>query len=265
MSWLSPFIQINTKTKLSWSKLRPILHPSFEENQFSFFVFVFFFVILLTNKLTNKQTDTVETYLVEVKIYQPEMEIGQRVQHGDGHPLPDHQQQGDGHIMVALVIMELWVAFQNLQYDVNQLLLKHGPLCGWHTWEIAMDRHIKSCSTCNSRSSERLIKAWAANGNSKHTMWPFTLLSYSFKVIHHHLTANQHQILHWSYNIISLVSSACHKRLYSQHHKYSEWDSLSDKSLFSVALQTLWFWLTTQASGDRRILPGAAFTQFINY
>ncbi len=61
------------------------------------------------------------------------MEIGQSVQHGDGHPLPNDQQQGDGHIMVALVVMKLRVAFQNLQYDVNQLLLKNGSLCGWHT------------------------------------------------------------------------------------------------------------------------------------
>lgn len=61
------------------------------------------------------------------------MVIGQCVQQGDGHPLPNYQQQRDGYIMVALVVMELRVAFQNLQYDVNQLLLKHGSLCGWHT------------------------------------------------------------------------------------------------------------------------------------
>lgn len=61
------------------------------------------------------------------------MVIGQCVQQGDGHPFPNYQQQRDGYIMVALVVMELRVAFQNLQYDVNQLLLKHGSLCGWHT------------------------------------------------------------------------------------------------------------------------------------
>lgn len=61
------------------------------------------------------------------------MDIGQRVQHGDGHPLPNHQQQRDGYIVVALVVMELRVTFQNLQYDVYQLLLKHGSLCDWHT------------------------------------------------------------------------------------------------------------------------------------
>jgi len=56
------------------------------------------------------------------------MVIGQSVQQGEGHPLPGYQQQGDGHIVVALVVMELRGAFQNLQDDVNQLLLKHGPL-----------------------------------------------------------------------------------------------------------------------------------------
>lgn len=55
MSRLSPFIQINTKTKLSGSDLRrdQVLRKSVE----------YFFVILLTNKLTNKQTDTGETHL----------------------------------------------------------------------------------------------------------------------------------------------------------------------------------------------------------
>lgn len=67
------------------------------------------------------------------KTVQPEVIIGECVQQGDGHSLPNYQQQSDSHIVVALVVMELRVAFQNLQYDVNQLLLKDGSFCGWHT------------------------------------------------------------------------------------------------------------------------------------
>lgn len=69
------------------------------------------------------------------------MVIGQSVQHGDGHPLPNHQQQSDRHIMVALVVMELGGAFQNLQYDVNHLLLKHSSLWGSHTWGRARNHY----------------------------------------------------------------------------------------------------------------------------
>lgn len=65
---------------------------------------------------------------------QPEMVIWQRVQHGNGHSLPDNQQQRDGDIMVALVVVELWVTFQDVQNDVNQLLLEHSPLWRRHTW-----------------------------------------------------------------------------------------------------------------------------------
>lgn len=51
------------------------------------------------------------------------MIIGKGVQHSNGHPLPNYEQQTDGHIMVSLIVVELRIAFQNLQYDVNQLLL----------------------------------------------------------------------------------------------------------------------------------------------
>lgn len=66
--------------------------------------------------------------------YQPEMVIWQRVQHGNGHSLPNNQQQRDSDIVVALVVIELRVAFQNGQNDVYQLLLEHGPLWWRHTW-----------------------------------------------------------------------------------------------------------------------------------
>lgn len=68
---------------------------------------------------------------------QPEMIIGQRFQHGDGHPLPNHQQQRDSHIMVALVVMELRVAFQDPQDDVDKLLLKRSSLRRRHSWHRA--------------------------------------------------------------------------------------------------------------------------------
>lgn len=74
---------------------------------------------------------------------QPEMVIWQRVQHGNGHSLPDNQQQRDGDIMVALVVVELRVTFQDVQNDVNQLLLEHSPLWRWHTWGKAKDQHMQ--------------------------------------------------------------------------------------------------------------------------
>lgn len=61
------------------------------------------------------------------------MIIGERFQHGDGHPLPDHQQQGDGHVVVALIVMELRVSPQDLQDDVDELLLQHGSLLRHHS------------------------------------------------------------------------------------------------------------------------------------
>lgn len=64
---------------------------------------------------------------------QPEVMIGQRFQHGDGHPLPDHQQQRDSHVVVALVVVELRVAFQNLQDDVDELLLKDASVGRRHS------------------------------------------------------------------------------------------------------------------------------------
>lgn len=74
---------------------------------------------------------------------QPEMVIWQRVQHGNGHSLPDNQQQRDGDIMVALVVVELRVTFQDVQNDVNQLLLEHSPLWRRHTWGKAKDQHMQ--------------------------------------------------------------------------------------------------------------------------
>lgn len=64
---------------------------------------------------------------------QPEVVIGERVQHGDGHPLPHHQQQGHRHVVVALIVVQLRVALQDLQDDVDELLLKHGPLRRRHS------------------------------------------------------------------------------------------------------------------------------------
>lgn len=74
---------------------------------------------------------------------QPEMVIWQRVQHGNGHSLPDNQQQRDGDIMVALVVVELRVTFQDVQNDVYQLLLEHSPLWRRHTWGKAKDQHMQ--------------------------------------------------------------------------------------------------------------------------
>lgn len=56
------------------------------------------------------------------------MKIGQSVQHGNGHALPNHQQQSHSHVMVALVVVELRVSLQHLQDDVDQLLLQNGSL-----------------------------------------------------------------------------------------------------------------------------------------
>lgn len=71
------------------------------------------------------------------------MVIWQRVQHGNGHSLPDNQQQRDGDIMVALVVVELRVTFQDVQNDVYQLLLEHSPLWRRHTWGKAKDQHMQ--------------------------------------------------------------------------------------------------------------------------
>lgn len=71
------------------------------------------------------------------------MVIWQSVQHGNGHSLPDNQQQRDGDIMVALVVVELRVTFQDVQNDVYQLLLEHSPLWRRHTWGKAKDQHMQ--------------------------------------------------------------------------------------------------------------------------
>lgn len=70
------------------------------------------------------------------------MIIRQCVQQGDGHSFPNYQQQSDGHIMVALVVVQLSVTLQNLQYDVDELLLKHCSLRGWHTCRRANEQCI---------------------------------------------------------------------------------------------------------------------------
>lgn len=71
------------------------------------------------------------------------MVVWERVQHGNGHSLPDNEQERDGDIVIALVVMELRVALQNIQNDVYQLLLEHGPLWRWHAWERVNDQHME--------------------------------------------------------------------------------------------------------------------------
>lgn len=45
-----------------------------------------------------------------------------------GQPVADHQQEGDHDVVVALVVVQLGVALEDVEDDIDELLLKPFPL-----------------------------------------------------------------------------------------------------------------------------------------
>lgn len=64
----------------------------------------------------------------------PEVVGRQLFYQGSCQPLAQHQQKRDDDVMVALVVVQLRVALQDEEYDVNQLLLELCSLLFRHAW-----------------------------------------------------------------------------------------------------------------------------------
>lgn len=45
-----------------------------------------------------------------------------------GQPVPHHQEEGDHDVMVSLVVVELGVALEDMEDDIDELLLQSFPL-----------------------------------------------------------------------------------------------------------------------------------------
>lgn len=45
-----------------------------------------------------------------------------------GQPVPHHQEEGDHDVVVSLVVVQLGVALEDVEDDVNELLLQYFPL-----------------------------------------------------------------------------------------------------------------------------------------
>lgn len=64
----------------------------------------------------------------------PEVVGRQFFHQGCGQPLAYHQQKRDHDVVVALVVVQLRVALQDEEDDVDQLFLQPFPLLFWHAW-----------------------------------------------------------------------------------------------------------------------------------
>ena len=64
----------------------------------------------------------------------PEMVGRQLLYQGCCQPLAEHQQKRDHDVVVALVVVQLRVALQDEEDDVDQLFLQPFSLFFWHAW-----------------------------------------------------------------------------------------------------------------------------------
>lgn len=49
-----------------------------------------------------------------------------------GQSVPHHQEEGDHDVMVALVVVQLGVAFEDVEDNIDELFLQAFPLVIWH-------------------------------------------------------------------------------------------------------------------------------------
>lgn len=49
-----------------------------------------------------------------------------------GQSVPHHQEEGDHDVMVALVVVQLGVALEDVEDNIDELLLQPFPLVIWH-------------------------------------------------------------------------------------------------------------------------------------
>lgn len=79
----------------------------------------------------------------------PEMVSRQLLYQGCCQPLAEHQQKRDHNVVVALVVVQLRVAFQDEEDDVDQLFLQPFSLFFWHAWGKSSggDMHLNKASS----------------------------------------------------------------------------------------------------------------------
>lgn len=71
----------------------------------------------------------------------PEVVGRQFFYQGCCQPLTHHQQKSDHDVMVALIVVELRVAIQDKEDDVDQLFLEPFSLLIWHAWGEEVHLH----------------------------------------------------------------------------------------------------------------------------